>query len=256
MTNRPGTQRLYAGSHKDRHIPKDSAGAYLAENIAGEIFEKNVFPKIGVGHAYTAASWTVTTGGTGIAVAEASTAGGGILITCPSDDGFNAGFQSVQLWTPAANKVVACFARFSVADVDKTGFYIGLGDSKATNLLPFSTEFTDGVMIRKAITATAIVGAAVGNGGTLRSTATLATATDGAIYDVGFWFRIGSSATVGTAGKFYVNGTWTPFTALQCAELYAMLTTPASVYFTVGATGTTGTNQTMTVISAACEVDN
>ena len=239
--------------HQDVRIPTGEAGAYFAANKAAEMFKKNIMPYIGRGNAYTAAQWTATDGGTGDAWAEATTAGGGLLITTPTDDDFNMSLQSVQLWTPAAAKIVSCFARIAVDDADKIGFHIGIGNTQDK---PFTTDFTDKVMIQKAITSTDIVGAVRGNSGTAANSAALATCLDATTIDVGFWFKIGTSATVGSAGAFYYNGTFTPFSAAQLVQLFAILTSPPSVYFTIDCTGVTGTSHTLTVVSAECEVDN
>ena len=239
--------------HKDVRIPKMSTGAYLAANKIAEMFEKNVFPRIGFGHPYVAAQWTVDTAGTGGAVAESSVAGGGILLTTASDAAFNNNHQSVQIWTPAAGKIVSCWARVTPNDVDKIGFKIGIGDAQAD---PFATNYTDCVVISKAVATGIVTGAVRGNSGTQAVSGTLVTMTDASTADLGFWFSIGTSATVGTAGAWYCNGTWTGFTAAQCVQLFAILTTPPSVYFNVNATGTTGGNYTLQVIAAACEVDN
>jgi hypothetical protein len=239
--------------HQDVRIPVGEAGAYFAANKAAEMFKKSIMPYIGRGKAYTAAQWTVTDGGTADAWAEATTAGGGLKITTPTDDDFNMSLQSVQLWTPAAAKYVSCFARIAVDDADKIGFHVGIGN---TQVLPFTTDFTDKVMIQKAITSTDIVGAVRGNSGTAANSAALATCTDGGVIDIGFWFKIGTSGSVGTAGAWYYNGKFTSFSGAQLNQLFAILTTPPSVYFTIDCTGVTGTSYNMTVISAACEVDN
>lgn len=249
----PGTKPTSGSiSHKDLHVPKGKAGAYLAANKIGEVFEKHVFPVIGRGRAYVASQWTVTDGGTGDAWAESSAPGGGLKITTPSDDNFDMELQSVQGWTPSANKTVSLAVRFYVNDADKIGFHIGLGN---TQTLPFTTDFTDKVVIQKAITSTAVVGSVRGNSGTAASSGTLATCTDGGVIDAGFWFRIGSSAST-SSGAWYCNGVWTPFTSAQQAQLYAILTSPPTMYFTIACTGTTGANYNMTVVAAQCEVDN
>jgi len=224
----------------------------LSTTIHGRLFETNTFPIIGDGRAYVAAQWTVADGGTGDAWAENSTAGGGLLITTPSDDDFNMSLQSIQLFTPAASKRMTCYARFAVDDADKIGFAIGLG---TTQVLNFTTDFTDKIVLQKAITATAMVGAVRGESGTAANSATLATVTDAGIVQAGFSCVIGSSAAT-SSGVWIVGGVGVePFTAAQLTQLFAMLTTPQSLYFTINCTGVTGATHTLTVISAICEVE-
>jgi len=243
-----GTRRV-----ADYHIPpEDSVGAYMAAFPIGELFEKNTFPKISGAHAYTAAQWTVTEGGTGDAYAEATTAGGGLLITCPSDDDFNMSLQSKQLWTPVADKCFSAFFRIQVSDATGIGFHLGFGN---TQVLPFTTDFTDKVMIQKAIASALVVGSVRGNSGTAAASGTLGTIVAATEIEVGFECIIGASAAL-SRGTWFYNGTATSFTADQRTQLFAILTTPPSVFFTIDATGVTATTPTITVTSAVGMVDN
>ena len=231
----------------------DGAGGGLASFITGQLLEKNCFPIIGGHTPYTAAQWTLHNSGTGAAIAEATTAGGGILITCPSDDDFNISLQSKQLWTPAEGKLVVMAARMRVSAITGIGFSVGIGNTQVQN---FTTDFTDQVMIRKAILSADVYGRVRGNSGTAADTAAaLGTMVNDTEIEVGLWFKLGSTAALSQGGFLY-GGTFTNFTDDQRTQAFAILTSPPSAYFTVNATGVTGTTPTMTVTAGICQVDN
>jgi hypothetical protein len=219
------------------------------------VLEKNCFPIISGRTPYVATQWTVDTGGTGGAIAEATTAGGGILATAASDADFNWSIQSKQLLTPTAGKVITCIARIQVSAIDGIGFHLGFG---TTQVLPFTTDFTDKIVIQKAILAGAVTGVVRGNAGTAAASATLGTMVNATEIEVGFEALIAATAA-GCRVTWLYNGARMAQTATvdvaQRAQLLAMLTTPQSMYLTADFTGVTGTNPTATVTLLQAEVD-
>jgi hypothetical protein len=152
----PGQMNVQAV--KNHHIPLGEPGGRMASTQVGALLNKNTFPIVGGGFPYTAGSWTIVTGGTGDAQAEAATAGGGVLITAASDDNFDTTLTSVQGITPATGKWLSMMARFQVSDADGIGFYIGLTTGGGAAALPFGTNYTDAIALRKAIAAATVTG--------------------------------------------------------------------------------------------------
>jgi hypothetical protein len=238
----------------DYHVPpEDGLGSFLGSNAIAKLFRKNCFPTLGGGIPYSAAEWTITTGGTGDAQAVAATAGGGLLITYASDDNFDTTLDSIAPFTPATGKVFALAARIRVSDADGLGIKIGMTTGGAVAALPFGTNYTDVVAFSKPIASAALVGTVRGNSGTAADSATLATMVDATEITVAFWVKFHATEP---AGAWYVDGTITPFTAAQLAQVVAILTTPPTMYATIHGTGVTATTPTLTVTSFAAEVDN
>lgn len=248
----PCTTKGGAGAIRARkqHLPpEDGAGFGLATYTIGMLFEKNTFPIIGGPWAYDANSWTIVTGGTGDAQAEASTAGGGVLITAASDDNFDTTLTSVQGMTPTTGKRLTCLARFQVSDATGIGFYIGLTTGGAAAALPFGTNYTDAIAIRKAIASATITGHTRGNSGTAVNT-TLGTGAAATEVEAGFEVMLD-----GSAGQWFYNGVVTDMTATELAQVLAILTTPPTMYATLHVTGVTATNPTLTVTTFLMQVD-
>lgn len=239
--------------HRKMRVPRqDGAGSHMSAYDQGAFFEKNTFPRVGGGLPYVATGWTVVTGGTGDAQAEAATAGGGILITAPSDDDFDVTLTSVQAMTPAAGKVWSFLTRIQVSDADGIGFYVGFTTGGAAAALPFGTNYTDVVALRKAITDEEVLGHVRGNGGTAANTGTLVTMENATEIEVGFTCKIDAD---NAWGEWYHDGQITQFSAAQLVQLEALLTTPQSMYATVHVTGVTSTTPTLTVTSLLAQVD-
>jgi hypothetical protein len=254
-------QKLYLPTHPGRpgigadtyhYPPEGGPSAYQAAFISGQLFKKNTFPIIGGGFPYVAADWTITTGGTGDSVAVATTAGGGILITAASDDNFDTPMDSIWGFTPASGKVFAARYRFQVSAATGIGFKLGMTTGGVAAALPFGTNYTDVVALSKAIASAPVTGTARGNSGTAAATGTLGSAANDTEIDAGFWVCPHATEPF---GSFYYNGTVTPMTADQLAQVVLLLTTPATLYHTIHVTGVTGTNPTLLVKSALAMVD-
>jgi len=264
--------KLYIPSHPGRegalqaadlhHSPARATGGqaaegYLAAFRVGEMFSKNMFPFVGGGHAYTAGAWTVTTTGTGAAVAGATTAGGGLLLTAGSSSTFNTNLQSLQLWTPVASKRVVVLARVIPSDITTVGYELSIGTSAVD---PATTNYTDAVKVKMAVGAGAVSGYVRGNAGTEAATAAaIGTAVAATEHMVGFQFILSATAALCDGGFFYGTDikalTYTPFTAAQQTQAAAFLTTPLSCYLNLHAKGSAG-NPTITFASVLAGVEN
>lgn len=243
---------------KDVHVPvEDGILAYMAANGLSALFNKNQWPVIGGGLAYTSGQFNITTTGTGAAAAEATTPGGGLLVTTGSTSTFNTDLSSKMVWTPVANKVIAFGARVQVSHATQIGFDLGIANSQAD---PQTTDFTDAIVFRKAVGGATVVGRARGDSGTAASTGTLLTMVAATEVEIGYYAKLGSTAAAcqgawvtGVTGGPY---TVTPFTANQLAQLARVLTTAPSWAMNISGKGTTGVNPTMTVTTALLQVDN
>lgn len=238
---------------KDYIVPvDDGSGGYQPAFVLGNLLEKNMAPIIGGGFnqdyatSLTVPGWSVTTGGTGDATANATTAGGGLLITLASDDNFDMTLDAVGTVTPTSGKWYHLSARFQVSDATGIGFKIGLTTGGGAAALPFGTNYTDVIAFSKAIASAAMVGTVRGNSGTAADTATLATIVAATEVEVGFAFYLDATEA---KGYWVVNDTVSGFTAAQEAQLNALLTTAPTMYWTIHGTGVTATNPTMTITS-------
>ncbi len=259
--------RMYVPTHpgeagnikiKSLAVPiEDGITAFLAANGIAALFNKNTWPIVGGGGTYTSGQWNITTTGTGAAAAEATTPGGGILITTGSTSTFNTDLSSKQVWTPVADKYIAFAARIQVSHATQIGFDLGITNSQAD---PQTTDFTDSIEFRKAVGGATVVGRVRGDSGTAASTSTLLTMTAATEYEIGFYAKL--NATAGNCqGSWFVGVTGGPytetaFTANQRAQLARILTTPPSFAFNLSGKGTTGVNPTMTVTAALLQADN
>ena len=230
--------------------------AHMAAFLDGLLFQKRTGAIIGGPFYYNANQWAVTTGGTGDAQAAATTEGGGLLITYASDDNFDTTLDDAIVVVGAnlgGGEVISMRARIAVSDADGLGFKLGLTTGGSVAALPFGTNYTDVVAFSKPIASAAMVGTVRGNAQTAADTSTLATLTDGVEIDIGFYACIHATAP---KGAWYVNGTFTPFSAAQLAQLVLILTTPpTNLYWTIHGTGVTGTNPTLLVKSWMTQVD-
>jgi len=241
-----GAKRL-----KDYVVPlEDGSGGMQPALLVGNLLEKNMAPIIGGGlnqdyaTSLTVPGWTVTTGGTGDATANATT--GGLLATLASDDNFDMTLDSVLAVTPTTGKWYHLAARMQVSDATGIGFKIGLTTGGSAAALPFGTNYTDVVAFSKPIASAAMVGTCRGNSGTAADTATLATVVAATEIEIGFAFYCHATAA---QGYWVVNDTVTGMSAAQLAQINALLTTPQTMYWTIHGTGVTATNPTMTITS-------
>lgn len=246
MPTHPGL--LGVNKVADQRVPEeDGLCSFLPATIAA-LRSGQFYTVADMGCHYVAGEWTVTTGGTGDAQANATTAGGGALITAASDDNFDTTLDSVVPITLASGKRFAFVTTFQVSDATGIGVKIGFTTGGSAAALPFGTNYTDVIGFSKAIAAAPLVGTARGNSGTAANTGTLATMAAATEVTVGC-FGIAHATTpmlqfyVGTPGG---GGTITPGTADQLAQLTAHLTTPPTMYFTLHVTGVTATNPTAT----------
>lgn len=174
-----------------------------------------------------------------------------MLITAASDDNFDTTLTSVQGITPITGKRVSMLCRFQVSDATGIGIYIGLTTGGAAAALPFGTNYTDAVAIRKAIASATVTGHTRGNAGTAVNTTLLTTIVAATEVEMGFEVLLD-----GSAGQWSYNGAVTDMTAAELVQVLAMLTTPQTMYATIHITGVTATNPTLTVTSFLMQVDN
>lgn len=230
-------------------------GHRLPANLFSQLFDKNMAPIIGGGinddyaTSLTVPGWSVTSGGTGDATAGATTQGGGLLITCPSDDDFNMNLESTMTVTPTSAKWYGMVARIQVSDATGIGFRLGLGNSQ---VLPFTTDYTDFVGISKAIASANVLGRVRGNSGTAAETGTLGAIVAATEIEVGFCCYLHATNQAGYFTYKVATAdtpTVTAFTAAQLTALATILTTPPTSYWNIHATGVTGTTPTITITS-------
>ena len=240
--------RLGVVKQADLRVPEeDGLGSWLPATIAA-LRSGQFYTVADMGCNYVAGNWTVTTGGTGDAQAQATTAGGGALITAASDDNFDTTLDAVVPITLASGKRFAFVTTFQVSDATGIGVKLGFTTGGSAAALPFGTNYTDVIGFSKAIAAAPLVSTVRGNSGTAASSGTLATMVAATEVTVGC-FGIAHATTpslsfyVGTPGA---GGTVTAASAAQLAQLSAYLTTPPTTYFTFHVTGVTGTNPTAT----------
>lgn len=227
-------------------------GHHIGANLFSRVLEKDMAPIIGGGHVpvvsgLTVAGWTVTTGGTGDAIANHTN--GGLLLTAASDDNFDMTLDSVLAVTPTAGKWYSMVARLAVSNATGIGFKIGLTTGAGAAALPFGTNYTDVIGVSKAITAATPVGTVRGNNDTASDSSSLATVTT-AEFEVGFAAYLHAT---NPAGYFTYKAatsskpTVTLFSTAQLAQLALILTSPPTMYHTIHITGVTGTNPTLAV---------
>lgn len=227
-------------------------GHRLPANIFSALFDKNMAPIIGGGHSSAVWSITITpgftptVGGTGDVIADA--VAGGIRITTPSDDDFNVNLESILAVTPTTGKWYGMVARIVASDATGIGFKLGLGNSQA---LPFTTNYTDCVVISKAIASASVLGQCRGNSGTAADSASLGTLSTTEV-EVGFAVYVHATEAQGywsykTAAAD--EPTFTAFTSDQNAQVALLLTTPTTCYWNINATGVTATTPTLDLVS-------
>jgi hypothetical protein len=233
----------------DLRVPEeDGLCSWLPATVAA-LRSGQFYTVVDEGPYYTAGHWTITTGGTGDAQAQATTAGGGELVTLASDDNFDTTHDSVVPITLASGKRFGFVCTLQVSDITGIGIKVGFTTGGGAAALPFGTNYTDVFGFSKAIAAGAIVGTARGNSGTAANSATLTTMVNATEITIGMF---GIAHATEPALSFYVGtpgggGAVTLATAAQLAQLTALLTTPPTMYFTHHATGVTGTNPTYTI---------
>ncbi len=234
---------------------KNGDGFRLPANLLSQLLEKNMAPIIGggfnrdYGTSLTVPGWTVVTGGTGDATAFSTT--GGLLITLASDDNFDFTASSVLTVTPTAGKWYSMVSRLTVSGATALGFKLGLTTGGAAQALPFGTEYTDQVTISKAIASANVVGMVTGNDNADEVTGTLGAISTTEV-EVGFAVYVHATNPAGyfsykTAAA--EKPTITPMTTAQLAQVVLLLTSPQTLYWTIHATGVTGTNPTLDIAS-------
>lgn len=230
----------------DMYVPDDDIlGAFMPANIVALLLKGEATGWYGP-FGPSSNRWTQTLTGTGAAVANGTGEGGGILVTCGSSSTFNTNQESKQTFPITTDRHYGAAFRFQVSAITGIGFRIGFGNSQ---VLPFTTEYTDFVGFSKPIASANMVGAVIGNGGSIANSATLATMVNATEIMCGFKF-VASSTTAYNMGFFWtlISGTLTKtnMTAAQLTALQAILTTEPSMYANWNCTGVTGTNPTMT----------
>jgi hypothetical protein len=247
MPTHPG--RLGVVKQADLRVPEeDGLCSWLPATIAA-LRSGQFYTVADSGFRYTAGDWTITTGGTGDAQAQATTAGGGEQVTLASDDNFDTTHDSIVPIVLASGKRFGFVATVKVSDATGIGIKIGFTTGGSAAALPFGTNYTDVIGFSKAIAAAPIVSTVRGNSGTAANSGTLATMVAATEITIGC-FGIAHATTPSLS--FYVGtpsggGTVTPATADQLAQLAAHLTTPPTMYFTHHGTGVTATNPTYTI---------
>lgn len=237
------------------HHEDQSDGWRLPATILSRFLEKNMAPIIGgganpgLGTSLTIPGFTIVTGGTGDATGYSTT--GGLLITLASDDNFDFTAYSVLAVTPTAGKWYSLASRITVSGATALGFKLGLTTGGSAQAVPFSTEYTDQVTISKAIASANVVGMVTGNDNSDEVTETLGVISTTEV-EVGFEVYVHATAPKGyftykTAAAD--KPTKTKMTANQLAQVILLLTSPQTLYWTIHATGVTGTNPTLDVTS-------
>lgn len=238
----------------------DGDGHRLPANIFAQLFEKNMAPIIGGAYpvdvgTLTVPGWTVTTGGTGDAIAAHTD--GGLLLTAASDDNFDMTLDSVLAVTPTTGKWYSMVARITVSGATALGFKLGLTTGAGAAALPFGTNYTDVVAISKAIASAAVLGTCRGNSGTAADSGTLGTISTAEV-EVGFAFYLHATTPQGYFSYKTATAdapTFTAMTSDQLAQIAAILTSPPTMYWTIHITGVTGTNPTLAVTSFIAGAD-
>lgn len=229
---------------------------YLPRNLLAGLFGKNMFPQVGGGIGYNANLWTVTTTGTGAAVADASTPGGGVLMTCGSDSTFNTNLQSKQAWTPVAGKRGVILARCISSSITAVGFELNFGSSAVD---PATTNYTDVIGLKQAVGGATIIGKVRGDSGTESDTASLGSVTAATEFFVGLDFMLSATNTSVVGGFFFgtsiLSYSYTAFSAAQQTQAAAILTTPPSMFLNLSAKGSAG-NPTITFPSVIACLDS
>lgn len=242
----------------DLRVPEeDGLCSFLPDTIAA-LRSGQFYTVADMGAHYVAGEWSIVTGGTGDAQAQATTAGGGVLVTAASDDNFDTTLDSVVPIVLASGKRFGFVTTIKVSAITGIGIKVGFTTGGSAAALPFGTNYTDVFGFSKAIASAAVLGTARGNSGTAADSGTLATAVNDTEITIGM-FGVAHATTpslhfyCGTPGG---GGTVTPATTAQLAQLVAHLTTPPTMYFTLHCTGVTGTNPTFTAreILAGVEV--
>jgi hypothetical protein len=139
--------------------------------------------------------------------------------------------------------------RLSVSDITAVGFSVGIGNSQAD---PATTDFTDGIYLRKPATTALVTGRVRGDSGTAAATGTLATAVNNTDILIGFSAKLHATTP---AGQWVYGGTITPFTDAQLVQLIRFLTTPATLFMQLCAKGSAG-NPTVLIQAADLQIDN
>lgn len=194
---------------------------------------------------YTSGDWTTTVSGTGAAIAGDDKYDWA-KFTTGSATNFYASAQSVSgsALGPVANKIYGFNVMFELADVTKTGFYIGFFP---TNTDPFGTAPTSGVAFTKANNAAAVNSWVRGNSGTAVSGSATFTSANTTLYEVGVLFDLG----IGTAtpkGQWRFGAANAPKTVVQmtvaeATQLAAIITEgPSTWRQSFCFLGTTGAN--------------
>lgn len=233
----------------DLRVPEeDGLCSWLPATVAA-LRSGQFYTVADMGCNYVAGNWTITAGGTSDAQAQATTAGGGVLITLPSDDDFDTTLDSIVPIALTSGKRFGFVATLKVSALDGVGVKIGFTTGGGAAALPFGTNYTDVFGFSKAIAAGAVVGTARGNSGTAANTGTLATLANATEVTVGMF---GVAHATEPSLQFYMGtpgggGTVTAATAAQLAQLIAHLTTPPTMLFTIHGTGVTATTPTITV---------
>lgn len=233
----------------DLRVPEeDGLCSWLPDTVAA-LRSGQFYTVVDMGFRYTAGDWTITTGGTGDAQAQATTPGGGELVTLASDDNFDTTHDSIVPIVLASGKRFGFVATLQVSDATGIGIKVGFTTGGSAAPLPFGTNYTDVFGFSKAIAAAALVATARGNSGTAANSSTLSTLVAATEVTIGM-FGIAHATTPSLS--FYVGtpsggGTVTAASADQLAQLAAHLTTPPTMYFTHHGTGVTATNPTYTI---------
>lgn len=247
------TRRQQPGvNHRYLSVPfAEGALGYHPAALSSQLFNYNMAQIIGGGMtpnlstSLTVPGFSVTTGGTADATAYSTT--GGLLMTLASDDNFDMTLDSSRAFTPTSGRWYFMLSRFQVSAITGEGFFLGFTTGAGDAALPFGTEYTDCLALKKAIASGDVYGRARGNSGTAVSTAAkLGTMVNDTEIEAGLLFYLHAS---NPQGYYFYNGAITEFSATQKTQLGAVLTTPPTMYATIHGTGVTGTNPTITVTS-------
>lgn len=243
----PGFIGIPSWRIRDYQVPfEDFVGGFMPANLPAMLLAGQATGWYGPFGPSTN-RWTTTLTGTGAAVANAAVEGGGILFTTGSSSTFNTNLESVMTFPAVTGRTYGGAFRLQVSAHTGIGFNLGFGNSQ---VLPFTSEYTDFVGIRKAIASGDVYGGAIGNADAFTETsAKLLTMVDAAEIFIGFSYYLDATAPYGQF--WYYDSTNLKFVAVEFraainTEVGKILTTPPTMYANANFTGVTGTNPTAT----------
>ena len=151
-------------------------------------------------------------------------AGKGLVLTSSGNANEDTGITGLRTIVAATGQLYLFTTTLQQADPANTGLAAGFVTSTAVD--PLGTEPTDCVRFASAVNAATVVGRMVENGNAATDTATLSTMANATDTRLTLKFYLGTTAAA-SWGEFWVDGTRTPMTAAQLADLFDMVNVTA-----------------------------